>query len=110
VVDEQPGIKHVGCWSHARRKFIDARGGPKAPPGGLADEALKQIKKLFVIEKNLREKDLEDDEFIKQRRKYVEPILKKLKDWVDKYIYILRFNLRQCFLKRCVTCLMNGTS
>jgi transposase len=82
----RPGIKQVGCWSHVRRKFIDARGGPKAPPGGLADEALNRIKKLFVIEKELREKVPDDDEFTKQRRERVEPLLKELKDWADEYI------------------------
>jgi transposase len=85
-VGDQPGIIHVGCWGHTRRKFIDARGGPKAPPGGLADEALSMIRKIFAIERKLRAQELSDDEFLKTRRELVEPVLKELKNWLNEHI------------------------
>jgi len=81
-VGEQPGIIHVGCWAHARRKYIDARGGPKAPPGGLADEALSFIKVIFKTEEDLRDKELSANEFVKRRRDIIEPILSKFKKWL----------------------------
>jgi transposase len=83
---EQSGIIHVGCWGHARRKFIDARGGPKAPPGGIADDALVMIGRLYTIERTLREKGLDDGEFVKQRRAQAEPVLDELKIWLDDHL------------------------
>jgi transposase len=80
---EVPGIIHVGCWGHARRKFVDARGGPKAPPGGLSDEALAFIGRLYRIEKELREKGLADEDFLAQRRAQAVPVLEELKTWLD---------------------------
>jgi len=81
----QPEIIHVGCWSHTRRKYIDARGGPKAPPGGLSDEALSMIGQLFNIEKILRKEELSDEEFVKKRKELLWPVLEKLKTWIDEY-------------------------
>ena len=41
-----PEIEWVGCWAHARRKFIEAQGeSPKA-----ARVALKQIGRLYRME------------------------------------------------------------
>lgn len=80
---EVPGIIHVGCWGHVRRKFVDARGGPKAPPGGLSDEALELIGRLYRIEKESREKNLPNEEFLAQRRTLAGPVLAELETWLD---------------------------
>ena len=80
---ERPGIIHVGCWGHARRKFIDARGGPKAPPGGISDEALELIGRLYRIEKELRKKELADEEFLAERQAQAGPVLAEAKAWLE---------------------------
>jgi transposase len=80
---EKPGVIPVGCWGHVRRKFIDARGGPKAPPGGLADEALAKIGRLYRIEKELRERCLWNLAFVEERRAQAAPVLEELKTWLD---------------------------
>ena len=44
-----PGIKHLGCMAHVRRKFDEARKAQKNPPGR-AKEALDMIGNLYHIE------------------------------------------------------------
>lgn len=41
-------ITRAGCWSHARRKFVDAE---KVAPG-TAREAVALLGKLFAVEQN----------------------------------------------------------
>lgn len=59
------GITHAGCWVHARRKFIDAE---KA--GGTNDfitKVLGLIRMLYEVEKEIREKDLDEVSILKLR-------------------------------------------
>jgi transposase len=77
----QPGIEHAGCWAHVRRGFFEARVISKK--SGSADEALARIDKIFAIERALRAEDLEPERFVEKRRSAVEPILEKLRTWLD---------------------------
>jgi transposase len=45
-------ITHVGCWAHARRKFVEAE---KVAPSELTKDALGRIRKLYELEKTARE-------------------------------------------------------
>jgi hypothetical protein len=38
AIGKEPGITHVGCWAHARRKFDEAI--PQVPPQSLTGNAL----------------------------------------------------------------------
>jgi transposase len=78
----QPGIVHVGCWAHARRKFFEAREVSKNK--GSADAALSSIDSLFRIERTLRDQDLTPDQFMQCRREQVEPVLEKLYVWLEE--------------------------
>jgi transposase len=78
----QPGIVHVGCWAHARRKFFEAK--EVAQTKGSADVALASINELFKIERTLREQDLTPQQFMQQRRQQVEPITGKLLLWLQE--------------------------
>ncbi len=78
----QPGIAHVGCWAHARRKFFEAREVSKNK--GSADVALSGIDSLFKIERTLRDQDLAPDQFTLRRREQVEPVLEKLRVWLEE--------------------------
>jgi len=79
------GIVHLGCWDHARRKFVEAeKGQPKqkhktAP--SKATVALSLINKLYRIEREI--KALDSDEKYEQRQKRSVPALNKLKQWLD---------------------------
>jgi len=85
---KQPGIIHLGCWDHARRKFVDAK---KAQPQGKhqkvskADIALSKIAKLYLIERQI--KKLSNEEKYKQRQEKSIPILNDLREWLDRNKY-----------------------
>lgn len=76
----------VGCWAHARRKFVEAKQaqgkGAKAQKSGKADMALSYIQKLYGIESKLKEKTV--DEKYDARQQEAKPILDKLHDWLTK--------------------------
>jgi len=77
-----PGIIHVGCLAHARRKFYDAaKVGKKSHS---AEEGIKFIRKLYDLEDKLRKANLNDDDFIAERKKEAEPILATFRTWLNK--------------------------
>ena len=76
-----PGIIHVGCWAHARRKFDEAAKASKKT--GSAEEALGQIRKIYRIERELRSQELEPEVFMEKRKELVLPILEDFKEWLD---------------------------
>jgi hypothetical protein len=56
-------VRHVACWAHARRKFVEAQAtAPEA-----AAEALAQIRKLYRVERELGERFAADDEANRQQ-------------------------------------------
>jgi transposase len=81
-VGSLPGIVHVGCWAHVRRKFDEASKAVKK--AGSAREALSKISRLYAVERELRELNLADAEFTQKRKQAVEPILAAFKTWLDK--------------------------
>ncbi len=79
-------ITRIGCWDHARRKFVEAS---KAAPAkkkkatvSKADVAISKIRKLYAIEDRI--KVLEPDEKRIQRLKLSQPVLDDLKGWLEK--------------------------
>jgi len=77
-----PGIVHVGCFAHARRKFDEAAKASKKP--GSAHEALGRIAKIYRIERELRAEELSPDTFLHKRKQQVQPLLEEFKRWLDK--------------------------
>jgi transposase len=82
AVRELPGIIHVGCFAHARRKFFEASKATKKPQS--AEEGLKYIRKLYEIESTLRNKNLEENKFLLERKELAEPILCAFRAWLNK--------------------------
>ena len=84
-VDSNPGIKHIGCWAHVRRYFIKAeKVSKKAKSEKVALSFIRQI--YFAEDKYrslLKAGQLTEDEFIRQRKEAVLPILAKFKKWLD---------------------------
>ena len=78
------GLRHAGCWAHARRKFDealkaqDAKGQAKA---GKASKALIIIQKLYRVETQI--KGLPPDEKYRIRQEQAAPILNDMKAWLD---------------------------
>jgi transposase len=86
AIGEKDGIVHVACWTHARRKFVEAL---KITQGkGSAPEIIALIGMLYEIERALREKyyapgrsgDLAA--FKAARIEAVRPVFDKIESWL----------------------------
>lgn len=88
-VCRENNITRIGCWDHARRKFKDAikampanqKHNGKASKAGVA---LSKIRKLYAIEDDI--KSMTPEQRYPQRQQLSLPILKDLKDWLEKNI------------------------
>jgi transposase len=76
-----PAIRHVGCFSHVRRKFFEAAKASKK--GGLAEEGTRYIRKLYEAEREQRKKDTSPSRFLSGRGKAAAPVLQSFKSWLD---------------------------
>ena len=82
AVKDTPGIIHVGCFAHARRYFYEASKVAEKPQS--AEEGIKHIRKLYMLEDELRSQGLEEEKFLLQRKARAGPILEKFKSWLEK--------------------------
>ena len=83
-----PGMKHLGCMAHARRKFDEALKAQKNP-SGRAKEALDMIGKLYHIESTVMRKpppagSTVVEETYRWRQEKSRPILDALHAWLVK--------------------------
>jgi len=80
-------ITQLGCWAHARRKFIDAQkaSSSKTKKTGKADVAISLIGKLYAIEKQIKAQSA--DEKYTVRQKQAQPILADIRQWLDKTLH-----------------------
>jgi transposase len=76
------GLVRLGCWAHVRRKFIDAQKAQAKPNTGKADQALAFIQALYRIEQLA--KDTPVDERHAMRQTHAQPILDKIRQWMEK--------------------------
>lgn len=79
---EKKFILHVGCWAHARRKFVEVTKGQKNPSGN-AGVALMYIRRLYKIENEAKENNLSFDDLYQERQLKAVPILDEFKQWLD---------------------------
>ena len=90
AVCAQQGIRRIGCWDHARRKFLEAsRAGPTGKGKGKAkgkvakaDVALSHIRALYAIERKIADYSPEDR--YRARQALSVPKLEAFKAWLTK--------------------------
>ena len=77
-------ITRIGCWDHARRKFVEAsKAAPTQKRGqkvSKADVAIGKIRKLYRIEDKI--KGLTPAQKTEQREQLSRPVLDDLKAWL----------------------------
>ena len=84
-LDHAEDIRHIGCWAHARRKFMDViKAQGKNRKSGSADKALSYIKKLYKLEKEARTKEFSSEEIYRMRQDKAKPILDDFNKWLSK--------------------------
>ena len=76
------GRVSVACMAHARRNFMDVIKASKKSKRGVAQQAIKQIKLLYYIEREAQEKLLLDEVLLPLRKTRSIPILDKLKAYL----------------------------
>ena len=74
VKEDQEGLIPVGCWGHARRKFVEA--ADLQDPAAL--EVVGEIRKLYWLERHARDDCLSAEGRGKLRRDLAAPILEAL--------------------------------
>lgn len=74
-----PGKRMIGCWAHARRKFVEALDEDRRH----ASEALVYIGKLYGIEKEMREAGLDAEAIRKRRQDESYGIIREFEKWMD---------------------------
>ena len=84
-LDEKSNIVHVGCWAHARRKFVEAKKGQgKSKKAGSADVALSYIRRIYEIEKDAAKQNLPIAEHLQLRREKTGIVLDEFHKWLEK--------------------------
>ena len=85
-LDANESIVHLGCWAHARRKFMDASkaGSAKSKKNGSVDVALGYIRKLYALEKGAKTRKLDADRLVALRQSEAKPLLDKFRKWLEK--------------------------
>jgi transposase len=75
-------LTHVGCFAHARRKFDEAiKAQGQQPHPSLAHQGLARIRKLYAVEKSVRQATPEARHAY--RRQHAEPVLHELHAWLE---------------------------
>jgi len=77
-----PGLIPVGCWSHARRKFVEALDERPEQAGDLVTE----IRKLYLIEQRAREEGLSPEPRRQLRAELAAPILAAFKPRLEQLL------------------------
>lgn len=81
------GLTRIGCWDHARRKFVEAtkaaksQGKSKKAKASKADVALGHIRTLYAIERQIKELSNSERHRIRQARSL--PQLTNFKSWLQ---------------------------
>jgi transposase len=85
AVKDMPGIIHVGCFAHARRRFFEASKINKKPRS--AEEGMNYIRRLYLLEDALRSKWKDNlERFNEERKKEASLVLPKFKQWLLKRV------------------------
>jgi transposase len=90
AICEAKGIIHLGCWDHARRKFVEVvqaapkprskKKAKKNTPPSKAQVAFSMINALYAVERKI--KDMSDEERWEYRQTHSKPKLAKLHEWL----------------------------
>ena len=77
-----PKLVHVGCWAHARRKFVDAV--KVNPKDGEAVLMVLRMDALFLVDRDARKQELSAAERLAQRREHAKPWVNEIRETCRK--------------------------
>lgn len=79
---QENGILRLGCWAHARRRFVEAQRLQPKGKSGKADQALALINRLYALERRLKEAG--PPQRLQARQQEAKPVLEQLHAWLEK--------------------------
>ena len=86
VFDKKEDITQIHCMAHARRMFNDALDNDRI----VAEHAMREIQKLYAIERNCKQQNLSFDAIKTIRQEQAVPILAALGKWMkEQYIHAI---------------------
>ncbi len=71
---------HAGCWSHARRKFVDNI--PENDKNSKAAKAVGIIDRAFALEREARKANVPPEKILEMRQKEVRPIIEEFYNFI----------------------------
>ncbi|RED91084.1 IS66 family transposase, partial [Marinoscillum furvescens] len=78
--DKASGVTLLACMAHVRRKFDQA----KENDSRRSEYALAQIQKLYALERQCKEENLNTDQVKAARQQYAVPVLTAMKEWMEQ--------------------------
>ena len=86
VFDKKEDITQIHCMAHARRMFNEALDNDRV----VAEHAMREIQKLYAIERNCKEQNLSFDAIRTIRQEQAVPIPDSLGKWMkEQYIHAI---------------------
>jgi transposase len=76
------GVVMLGCWAHARRKFVEVT--KVASGGSEAHKALEYIRRLYAVESEAEKRALDWPQLMAERSGRSVPVLKEFRLWLDR--------------------------
>jgi transposase len=77
-----PKLVHVGCWAHARRKFVDAVKVNKDDAD--AARMVMRMDGLFLVDRDARQKQMTTEERLASRRRHVQEWAEEIRQDCEK--------------------------
>jgi transposase len=86
ALGQRPGIHHMGCLAHVRRKFVEVAkaGGGKKSKTGTAARVVDLIANIYQVEKRADQQRLEPEQRQILRQNEARPLLAKIKALLDE--------------------------
>ena len=81
AVCEAQALRRLGCWAHARRRFVEAQRLQPKGKIGTPDQALALINQLYQIERKLKE--MSPTARHAERQAMAVPVIEKLEKWLQ---------------------------
>jgi transposase len=75
-------LVHVGCWAHARRKFVDAVKVNKDDAAAVT--MLLRMDALFLVDRDARKKEMSAAERLAHRRELSQPFVDEIREACEK--------------------------
>ena len=97
-----PKLVHIGCWSHARRKFVDAV--KVHPKDGDALTMVVRMDALFLVDRQARELGMSAEQRLAYRREHSQPWAEEIR---EECLVLLKRVLPKSTLGQAVSYLLN---